>query len=132
MDEAHAAGLHCGVLSHLLSGGVIMRSFVPAGMIPVLQGLERGMRPAMKYLGVFGTIESASAGPPSRVLSRPAPIEDAIASRPGDSHQPERCREVPPAMARLLELVANLKGAGRFDNPAGGDDGMVVECIPLR
>ena len=43
-------------LSHLLSGGVTMRSFVPSFMIPILQRLEGLMRPAMPHLGVFGTI----------------------------------------------------------------------------
>ena len=43
-------------LSHLLSGGVTMRSFVPAFMIPICQKLEDRLRPLLPYLGVFGTI----------------------------------------------------------------------------
>jgi len=43
-------------LSHLLSGGVTMRSFVPAFMIPICQKLEGRLGPLLRYLGVFGTI----------------------------------------------------------------------------
>ena len=43
-------------LSHLLSGGVTTRSFVPAFMIPICQKLEGRLGPLLRYLGVFGTI----------------------------------------------------------------------------
>jgi SAM-dependent methyltransferase len=43
-------------LSHLLSGGVTMRSFVPSFTIPIIQRVESMIRPAMPYVGVFGTI----------------------------------------------------------------------------
>ena len=43
-------------ISHLLSGGVTMRSFVPAATIPLFQKLEGGMGPLMRHLGVFATI----------------------------------------------------------------------------
>ena len=43
-------------LSHPLSGGVTMRSFVPPFMIPVFQNLESCLGPLLRYLGVFCTI----------------------------------------------------------------------------
>jgi SAM-dependent methyltransferase len=43
-------------LSHLLSGGVTMRSFVPPFVIPLCQKIENRMGPLLRYLGVFGTI----------------------------------------------------------------------------
>ncbi len=43
-------------LSHILSGGVTMRSLVPAMLIPMLQRFENGLGPWMRHVAVFSTI----------------------------------------------------------------------------
>lgn len=60
-------------LSHLLSGGVTMRSFVPAPVIPILQSLEGCMGPLMCQVGVFATIvlRRRPASALHRAYSRP-------------------------------------------------------------
>ncbi len=43
-------------LSHLLSGGVTLRSLVPAAAIPLLQALESRLGPSIRHVAVFATI----------------------------------------------------------------------------
>jgi SAM-dependent methyltransferase len=41
----------------LLSGGMTYKSFVPEFTMPVFQGVERVLRPLMKYLGIAMTVD---------------------------------------------------------------------------
>lgn len=43
-------------LSHLLSGGVTLRSLIPSQLMPSVQRLENGLGPIMRHVAVFATI----------------------------------------------------------------------------